>query len=772
MPFCPQCGKQYPSGTHHCADDGAALRADQTSVGVALPQQLEVEPDKLVGRVLDDKYRLDARLGEGGMGTVYRAAHLLIDRPVAVKVLHTKLVGDEAAKERFRREARAAGRLQHSNAVAVTDFGETTDGIVYIVMELLEGVSLRELLALGAPLDAARAASLMLQISAAVSAAHEAGIIHRDLKPGNIVVIQRAGNAPIVKVLDFGIAKLAVAHGEDGMQSSGTLTDTGVMIGTPRYMSPEQCDGAPLKPASDVYSLGIILYEMLTGTTPFTGPTPLAVALKHSSEPPRPPREIVPSIPPALEELILNALQKDASERLPDAGAFRRELHKIVEQLGLEQAAGFSQPTMEMLHDVGTQTPSGRLVIDLDKLRKQRAETLQGNVAADTAEEVAPDTDAGLARIRQQQLASQQKSDERAKAIERMTHGRSTGAGEIGGATNATSKSAIPSALASRTTESVDRFRRWLAGDSRRIFYTAGVAVLALVLFVALVSALRSSRQGIAAGNGNSNVNNNAKSEPHEAVGKSLNANALGVSNANAPTRQPETAAEFDQRAIYYFSQRDYDNAIKDYRRAVELEPTSAAIFNRLGQALLVKGQYPAAAEAFRRAVLLREGNFPAAQYNLGFALQQNRDFYNAISAYNEAINSSGGNYADAFYQLGSIHYEMGRDREAIDAFKKAIEQYGGRDAESNNGLGAAYAREKQFAEAEAAFRRATEEREDGFPDAHYNLGLLYENNNRLADAVREYEAYLKLRPDAYNRQLVERDLRQLRRRAERAGGD
>lgn len=757
MPFCPQCGKQYPSGTQRCAEDDAPLRADSTSVGVALPQQLEVEQDKLVGRILDDKYRLDARLGEGGMGTVYRATHLLIERPVAVKVLHTKLVGDEAAKERFRREARAAGRLQHSNAVAVTDFGETTDGIVYIVMELLEGISLREVLALGAPLDAARAASLTLQISAAVSAAHEAGIIHRDLKPGNIVVIQRAHNAPIVKVLDFGIAKLAVAHGEEGMQTSGTLTDTGVMIGTPRYMSPEQCDGARLTPASDVYSLGIILYEMLTGTTPFTGPTPLAVALKHSSEPPRPPRDIVPSIPPALEELILKALQKDASTRQQDAGEFRRELHSVVEHLGLEQAAGFSQPTMEMLHDVGTQTPSGRLVIDLDKLRKQRAETLQGNIAAETAQEIAPDTDAGLAR---RQLASQQE----------INQSNARGALTVDGQIKSTHRDATDGSHAPGVTNAIDRFRYWLAGDSRRALYAAGIAALAVLLLVVLLSAIRSARSGSTGAN--SNVNRNANTEPGEAVGKTLNAEELGARNVNAPARQPETAAEFDQRAIYYFAQRDYENAIRDYRRALELEPGSAAINNRLGQALLVKGQYAEAAEAFRTAVKLRDGNFPAAQYNLGYALQQNRDFYNAISAYNEAINNGGGTYADAFYQLGSIHYEMGRDREAIDAFKKAIEQYGGRDADSNNALGAAYARQKQLAEAEAAFRRATEERADGFPDAHYNLGLLYENNNRLADAVREYETYLRLRPDAYNRQLVERDLRQLRRRAARETGN
>src|SRR5919206_3652288 len=197
---CPKCGRRYGDDLKFCLDDGLPLQAEPTLVS-------EIPIDPLIGRTFDDKYRLDARLGEGGMGTVYRATHLLIDRPVAIKVLNQRFVTDESAQERFSREARAAGRLQHTNAVSVTDFGRTQDGLVYIVMELLEGKSLREVLAHEAPLDTARAVSLMLQISAAVAAAHEAGIIHRDLKPGNIYVAQRRNSPPVVKVLDFGIAK-------------------------------------------------------------------------------------------------------------------------------------------------------------------------------------------------------------------------------------------------------------------------------------------------------------------------------------------------------------------------------------------------------------------------------------------------------------------------------------------------------------------------------------------------------------------------------------
>lgn len=364
MLHCPTCGRHYSADCEICPEDQSPLQADVTVVGAPTV-------DPLVGYTLDDKYRLEERLGIGGMGTVYRARHLLIDRPVAVKVLNQRFVEDEAARTRFRREARAAGRLQHTNAVTVTDFGESVDGYVYLVMELLEGRTLRDVLAKEAPLDAARSVSLMMQISAAVAAAHEAGIIHRDLKPANIFIVQHAEVPAVVKVLDFGIAKLAAESLDE--DEPMTLTQIGAMIGTPRYMSPEQCDGAKLTPAADVYSLGCILYEMLTGTVPFSGSTPLAIALKHKSESPRSPREFVSSIPPALEQLVLHTLEKRPPDRPANAAEFRRELLTTAERLGLEHAATTSSPNLKALRDVGTESPSGRLVIDILRLRENRA---------------------------------------------------------------------------------------------------------------------------------------------------------------------------------------------------------------------------------------------------------------------------------------------------------------------------------------------------------------------------------------------------------------
>ena len=349
-----------------CAADLTPLRADATLA--------EAPVDRLIGRVFDGKYRLDDRLGGGGMGTVYRATHLFIERQVAIKVLSQRFVGDETAQQRFHREARAAGRMQHPNAVTVTDFGTTTDGYLYIVMELLEGQTLRDLIARESPLDPARAVSIMLQTSAAVGAAHDAGLIHRDLKPANIFIEQRANAPAVVKVLDFGVAKFAVEeHTDDDYQ---TLTQVGTIIGTPRYMSPEQCSGVGhLTPAADVYSLGIIFYEMLTGAAPFNAETPLAIALRHVSEIPQPLHDVLPAIPSKLNDIVSRALAKNPADRFADANDFRRGLLTTAQELGLEHAESLQTPTMEELRSAGSESPSGRLVIDLATLRQVQAAT-------------------------------------------------------------------------------------------------------------------------------------------------------------------------------------------------------------------------------------------------------------------------------------------------------------------------------------------------------------------------------------------------------------
>jgi len=347
--------------------------------------------DPFVGRTVDEKYIVEERLGAGGMGAVYRARHLSMDRPVAIKFLQQRLVEDEAARLRFQTEARAAVKLRHANAVSVTDFGETAEGWVYIVMELLEGRTLREILTREAPLETARAISFMLQTSAAVAAAHEAGIIHRDLKPSNILVTQSADQPAVVKVLDFGIATFTPDDDDDDVTAVAPINS---VIGTPRYMSPEQYNGNELTPAADVYSLGVILYEMLSGMVPFSGSTPAEIAQKHANDQPHSPREIVAAIPEDIERIVLKALEKQPADRFANAAEFHQELLATTERLGLEHHALKSAPDIEALRDAGVESPSGRLVVDITRLREKRALSSGSNeikvLGANSAEKTPP----------------------------------------------------------------------------------------------------------------------------------------------------------------------------------------------------------------------------------------------------------------------------------------------------------------------------------------------------------------------------------------------
>jgi serine/threonine protein kinase/ketosteroid isomerase-like protein len=283
----------------------------------------------MLGRTIENKYRIDAQLGTGGMGTVYRATRLLIGDAVAVKVLHPQLVKDDQAAERFRREAQAAARLKHPNVVTVHDFGITDDGLVYLVMEFVEGESLRHVIRRGGALTLVTAAEIMRQLCAALDEAHESGIVHRDVKPDNIIV-RETPRGLRVKVLDFGIARL-----RDIAPAANNLTQTGTVMGTPHYMSPEQCLGEEADHRADIYSAGVILYEMLTGTVPFNSPTPTAVAVQHATQQPLPPRAINMSVPPEVEAAVLHALQKRREDRPQTAGAFTQELADAINEVTL-----------------------------------------------------------------------------------------------------------------------------------------------------------------------------------------------------------------------------------------------------------------------------------------------------------------------------------------------------------------------------------------------------------------------------------------------------
>ena len=263
-------------------------------------------------KLLDGRYELERKIGEGGMARIYVGRDLRLSRRVAVKIPHTHYLGEPDFIERFRHEAQAAAMLSHPNIVDVYDVGVDGD-IHYIVMEFVEGTDLKSIINREAPLAVPRAVGLAEQIARGLHAAHRAGMVHRDVKPQNIIVTPD-GRA---RITDFGVAKSHL---------STALTETGVSFGTVDYLSPEQAQGRPATPRSDVYALGVVLYEMLTGRLPFAGDGAVAVAMKHVTEPPPSPRRLNPAIPPGLEALILRALAKDPAQRPQDAQEFARLL--------------------------------------------------------------------------------------------------------------------------------------------------------------------------------------------------------------------------------------------------------------------------------------------------------------------------------------------------------------------------------------------------------------------------------------------------------------
>ncbi|MDX6728593.1 MAG: eukaryotic-like serine/threonine-protein kinase [Baekduia sp.] len=257
--------------------------------------------------IIDGRYRVERRLGGGGMAEVWCAEDSQLGRRVALKLLASRFAADPDFRERFRREASAAAAMQHPNIVAIYDRGEW-DGTSYIAMELVDGRTLKQLILQRGPLAPGPATDLMLEILKALRYAHKRGIVHRDIKPQNVLLDHEGA----VKVADFGIARVAASE----------MTETGAIVGTVQYISPEQAQGHPVSPRSDLYSAGVVLYELLTGRVPFDGEAPVAIALKQISEAPVPPSQLRPGLPPALEAVVMRALEKDPARRFADADEF------------------------------------------------------------------------------------------------------------------------------------------------------------------------------------------------------------------------------------------------------------------------------------------------------------------------------------------------------------------------------------------------------------------------------------------------------------------
>ena len=386
MSYCPTCQKYFEESGGFCPFDGARLLAHEPSAppqsadssdgaplrgvsaredssAAALLESLKNAPDpaaeydRLIGTTLDGRYYIDAKIGEGGMGVVFAAKHIVIEKKVAIKVLKREVARDHNTVKRFVQEAKAASRIGHPNIVDVTDFGTTPDGMTYSVMEFVDGQTLGSVIKAQAPLPIARVLPIVAQIAKALGAAHEKGIVHRDLKPENVFIVDRDGRPDFVKIVDFGIAKVTPI---DGNAEGPRLTRAGTVFGTPEYMAPEQAAGrGDTDQRVDVYALGTIMYEMVVGRVPHKGDSMVRTLAMQMLDPIDPPTRVNPDldISNALETVIMTALAKKRENRYQSMGELVRALQLVSGGVPLAQPLSVSNTSKISTADARTLVP-------------------------------------------------------------------------------------------------------------------------------------------------------------------------------------------------------------------------------------------------------------------------------------------------------------------------------------------------------------------------------------------------------------------------------
>ncbi len=592
MKICPTCQATYPDNISFCARDGAELRARGTWSA---------------GTVIRGRYRILNKLGEGGMGAVYKAKHTGFDELRAVKVLNPDLLGDEKLRQRFEREAFITRKLQHPNAVRVDDIDETEDGRPFMVMEYIEGLSLRQVMSLG-PIPAARVCSIAKQVASALEAAHQLGMVHRDIKPDNIVLV-RTPEGEQAKVLDFGIAKIREGGLRDEPKGK-ELTGVGFVVGTPRYVSPEQAKGKrgdDLDGRSDLYSLGIVMYEMLTGDVPFNADNTMDILMAHIQKSPGPVHQVRQDveIPAALSNLIMRTLQKKRELRPPTATAFIEELTRIEKEL----------PARLPSVSPGLAGNYSRGQFGLAPVPAPAVPAPVASVPSESAG-LSPGLRNGLIAV----LA----------------------VGLLGG---------IWYFSRQRPAEQIARHRAAAADfESQKLYPQAEKEYRAAAELDSNDATLRSAL-------GNVLIQEKKWDE--------------GIATLReAVSLRPEDAVAHNNLGVALQTVGNIPDAVTEYREALRLKPDYAEAHQNLGDALQKQNDL-AGAIAEYRLVLQSKPDDPEAHFHLGLVLYKQGNSDGAVDEYREAIRLKPG-FALAHFGLGGVLYNRGEHEAGIEELRTA----------------------------------------------------------------------------------------------------
>jgi serine/threonine protein kinase len=648
---CTKCGSFLTDNLRFCNECGAALfdtvlqspspKPTTQPYGAPAPHS----PASLLGSTIDNKYRLDDTLGSGGMGEVFRATRLLIGDSVALKVLHAEQMSNQHAVERFRREAQAAARLKHPNAVSIYDFGVSNQGLVFLVMELVEGQSLRQILKQQGPLAPLAIAEILHQVAAALDEAHKQQIIHRDIKPDNIIVATLPSSLR-VKVLDFGIAKL-----RDLTVSATNLTQTGGVIGTPYYMSPEQCLGEELDARSDIYSLGIVAYECLTGLVPFNAPNSSAVVVQQVTQAPPPMRAINPNISPLVEAVVLHALEKRREARPPSADAFAREMRTAV----------YGAATNMQNQNTASQPPMST------SINSSFAPTMQMNnpaIQSGSNTPVAPPYNSG-AQMGQWQSGGQAASVAPKKSYLLILLGLAAlvlvAVGAIVYLNISSAKNSILSEIKRGNLVKPE-------GHSAYDLYFKNKNALKDNDKTEIVNEVTSplERRG-------DEILAQLKQEANESEAEWAEASRIYAWLHDLRPKPAYEARKYFSQASLSFMKKDYTKALTDYQRAVDLESSWSLALNRLGRTYFSLRDKTKCREYYERATRV-EPNWIYPWLNLGGLLLDNEvnDPYAAETALQRALQIDP-QKASVHYYLGVSYEKMGRCCEAINEYQTAV---------------------------------------------------------------------------------------------------